>query len=320
MQTKQLDAWQLFGTRRWQALQDSLARVTRLAIIAVDYRGVPVSRHSAPHPFCRMLRADARLAGYCQKCDARGALEAVRTGAPYIYLCHCGIVDVAVPVMVEGQYIGALMAGQVRFPREEETGLEQVMAPPGEYMAQKPKLSALYTSIPILSIREIRTTADMLFHLCACVARKADEAGEAEEPDTRQMDRGGAEGFPAPEGERGGNATLRPALNYIHQNRSVAVTQKQMADLCHVSTSYFSRLFSREVGEGFTSFLARQRVEWSKQLLEETALSVNQISDRLGFSSCGYFIKTFKRYESVTPAVYRKQHTMGETAPRIIRP
>lgn len=308
MKTKRRDARQVFGTGRWQALQDALARVTRLAIIAVDYKGVPVSRHSAPHPFCQPLRAQPRLAGYCQKCDSRGGLEAVRTGAPYIYLCHCGIVDVAIPILVEGQYIGALMAGQVRFCPEEQTELEQVAAAPAEPIFEDPRLRELYAAIPVLSAGELRSTADMLFCLCAYLAGAGADDGEAAADDPAKA---------APPGPPPGdwpaceNATLRPALDYIYRHRSEAVTQKQMADLCHVSTSYFSRLFSRTVGEGFTAFLARRRVAWSKELLAATELSVGQISDQLGFSSAGYFIKTFKRFEGVTPTTYRK----GAAAP-----
>ena len=81
-----------------------------------------------------------------------------------------------------------------------------------------------------------------------------------------------------------------------------------MAQLCHISTSHFSRLFAKEVGEGFSSFVSRLKVEWSKQLLEKTDLPVTQISDELGFSEPGYYIKTFKKFEKVTPATYRKYY------------
>lgn len=109
------------------------------------------------------------------------------------------------------------------------------------------------------------------------------------------------------------NSLLRPAFDYIYENKGENVTQKQMADICNISTSHFSRLFVKEVGEGFSNFLSRLKVQWSKQLLEKTDLSITQISEELGFNDPGYFIKTFKKYENVTPAIYRKYFMETET-------
>ena len=321
---------QVLHIPRWQALQDSMARVSKLAIITVNYMGVPVTQHSSPRPFCQKLRANPALACRCQKCDSRGGLEAVRTRAPYIYLCHCGIVDIAIPIMVEGHYIGALLAGQVR---QQGMELEQIMFPPSTGAMDSPEMRELYYAIPVLPAEEIQAVADMLFHLCSYVVEEAvDKQVLAELCQQRK-----SAGFPVPEkpaptgvlwnspakeqeegtsSPSGGirpkcwNTILRPALDYIYENKGEPVTQQQMAALCHVSTSYFSRLFTRVFGEGFTTFLARQKIEWSKQLLEHAEYSVSQISDQLGFSSSGYYIKTFKKFEHVTPAVYRKFYLM----------
>ncbi|MDO7203715.1 helix-turn-helix domain-containing protein [Paraclostridium bifermentans] len=46
-------------------------------------------------------------------------------------------------------------------------------------------------------------------------------------------------------------------------------------------------------------------MKWAKALLEETDMTINEISDELGFSESGYFIKIFKKYEGVTPNLYK---------------
>ena len=58
-----------------------------------------------------MIRENPGSRKRCYRCDALAVLEAVRLEKPYIYLCHCGIVDVAVPVMVGDKYLGAVMFG-----------------------------------------------------------------------------------------------------------------------------------------------------------------------------------------------------------------
>ncbi|MNN95980.1 DNA-binding transcriptional regulator AraC [compost metagenome] len=54
--------------------------------------------------------------------------------------------------------------------------------------------------------------------------------------------------------------------------------------------------------------MPRLKIEWAKQLLRTTGQPVNQISDDLGFCDAGYFIKTFKKFEHLTPSVYRKMY------------
>ena len=80
----------------------------------------------------------------------------------------------------------------------------------------------------------------------------------------------------------------------------------EMALLCHLSPSYFSRLFHREVGEGFTAYANRQKVELAKKMLRETTKSISQISQELGYLNASHFINLFKRFEGITPLVYRQ--------------
>ena len=340
MQTGFLNIDQILDIEKWQFLQDSLAKMTKLAIITVDYKGIPVTKHSEPRPFCHYVRTIPELEKYCHKCDSRAGLEAVRISAPYIYLCHCNIVDLAVPIVIDGQYIGATLAGQVRLPLDEQAtaNLEKIFISPNKSLFETDELLDLYNAIPIMPYKEIEAVASMLLNLCSYVVEEAINKNLLIEM-YEQMGRGAANGrsadmflgYPTSSIEFAKrtmrnavtksyittseddihtckNPVLKPALEYIYENKGESVTQKQMAQLCHISTSHFSRLFTKEIGEGFSSFLARQKVEWSKQLLQKTELSVNQISDELGFSTPGYYIKTFKRYESLTPAVYRKYY------------
>mgnify|MGYP000352775164 FL=1 len=84
----------------WEKMQDRLAELTGTAIVCIDIKGKPVTKHSGRTAFCSIVRENPVSRKRCFRCDALAGVEAVRRGRPYIYLCHCGIVDVAVPVMV----------------------------------------------------------------------------------------------------------------------------------------------------------------------------------------------------------------------------
>ena len=81
---------------------------------------------------------------------------------------------------------------------------------------------------------------------------------------------------------------------------------KEMALLCRVSESHFSRSFSKDVGENFVSYVNRRKVEQAKTLLRETNKTVSQIASELGYADTSNFITIFKRFEGTTPQVYRQ--------------
>lgn len=331
----------IIDVEKWQVLQNAIAAVTKMAIITVDYKGIPITAHSEPCSFCQYIRSQPDLQKYCFKCDSRGGLEAVRINAPYIYRCHCNIIDIAIPIIIDGKYIGAIMAGQVRLPEaEKDIDLEKILLSPSKELFKSAKLKQLYAQIPILSYENIKQIAAMLFHLSNYILAEAvsknlilEMYGEIVNRDhghdrsfshlhIQQVKKSIGDAVTSAYIKNSDNydrtacrnPVLRPAFDYIYENKGMSVTQKHMADLCHISTSHFSRMFAKEVGENFSIFLSRLRVQWSKQLLEETDLPISQISEELGFSEASYYIKIFKKFENVTPAIYRKYH-LETTAP-----
>lgn len=81
---------------------------------------------------------------------------------------------------------------------------------------------------------------------------------------------------------------------------------KEMANLCHLSPSYFSRLFNRETGETFVNYTNRLKIQLAKEQLRETSKSITQISGELGYLNVSNFIAVFKRIEGATPSLYRQ--------------
>ncbi|MDY8025222.1 PocR ligand-binding domain-containing protein [Paenibacillus polymyxa] len=336
-----LSIQKIFDLKKWEQLQDSLASVTKLAILTVDYKGNPVTSHSQCQSFCKKVRQDENLLPYCQKCDSRGGLEAVRSNKPYIYLCHYDIVDIAVPIIIDDKYIGAVMAGQVRLADPSSAlQLEQILTSKNEklYSSKWEELKNDYADLPSMTYQEIQTISSMLSLLCNYIVEEAmnknllaemfEKASATQstpqlseilpgyslehiESLKKEMNNFLADAYLNSSGDVDiscGNPVLKPAFEYIFEHKGETFSLKALADLCHISPSYFSRLFAKETGENFSSYLSRLKIKWAKQLLEATDIPVSQISSELGFNEPGYFIKIFKKYEGTTPAVYRKYY------------
>ena len=64
MNSKLLNIRSILDLEQWQKIQDELALVTGMAILIVDYKGVPVTRHSGCTDFCAIVRKNPDTAKY----------------------------------------------------------------------------------------------------------------------------------------------------------------------------------------------------------------------------------------------------------------
>ncbi|MCC3868325.1 PocR ligand-binding domain-containing protein [Terrisporobacter mayombei] len=337
MKKEKINLDKVIDFKKWQTLQDNLSLVTNMAIITVDYKGNPISKHSKCSRFCESVRNHPQMVKYCQKCDSRGGLEAVRSNEPYIYLCHYNIVDVAVPIIIDGRYMGAIMAGQVKLSDNYTEDMEKIVDTSNNSVSIEvlEEFKEYYEQLPLLTYKEVQNIANMLSSLCNYLVEEALDKNLILEMykksigNNKELDEDFFQGYSVDNIEKlkkglsnavidayvsqygcdkKVSSTLKPAIDYIYKNKSENITVESMAKVCHISQSYFSRLFSKEMGDSFSNYISKLKINWAKELLEDSDMSVSQISDELGFNEPGYFIKIFKKYEGVTPSVYRKYY------------
>ncbi len=84
-------------------------------------------------------------------------------------------------------------------------------------------------------------------------------------------------------------------------------SEVEIAALCRLSPTRFSRVFRRETGVTFQQFLSATRVELARRLLVESGLSISEIGLRVGYEDPAYFSRFFRRQTGVPPSEYRSQ-------------
>lgn len=144
-----------------QQIQDSFSRATGFGAITSDYRGKPVLEYSCFSPFCQRLREDSRYNELCSQSDAHGSLESARTNSVCIYRCHAGLVDIAIPIIIEGEYVGSMLCGQVVVEKPQDVSME-FMRRSGSIFSDTPELVDMYNNIPVVSYDKIAETANLL--------------------------------------------------------------------------------------------------------------------------------------------------------------
>jgi len=98
------------------------------------------------------------------------------------------------------------------------------------------------------------------------------------------------------------------ALQYMRQNYSQKITLDEVAAYIHLSSSYFSKIFKKEMGCNFNSYLNTIRIEKSKKLLLFDELSLVSIATMVGYEDQSYFSKVFKRLTGIPPHQFRKSN------------
>lgn len=92
---------------------------------------------------------------------------------------------------------------------------------------------------------------------------------------------------------------------FIAENISEELTRKMLAQNIHFSEDYVARIFKTETGKSISTYVMEQRMEFAKQYLKESNLSISEIAIRVGYNNFSYFSKTFKDYTGKTPNEFR---------------
>jgi len=335
-----LDLDYIINADNYRNIQDSIAEATDMAIITVDYKGKPITHHSNCTELCKVVRAHTEYSQICERCDSRGGLEATRLNQPYIYLCHMGLVDFAIPITVNGQYLGAVMGGQVLVENDfEKESLEKITSKNTNALDifNKGELDSLYSRIPIMKLKKIRSNATMIYNICNYIVEEAllkiklsdenilsdinfdntrnDALSMVANTNIQITDMKSNEGDISGFSQKGNpttenlinrnNIILRPALTYIERNYAKNISLDSMASLCNISSSYFSKLFKKVIEDNFANYINKIRIKKAKEILETTDVPITNIALDLGFEDSGYFIKVFKKQEGITPSAYR---------------
>lgn len=102
----------------------------------------------------------------------------------------------------------------------------------------------------------------------------------------------------------------------IHQDYDKDLTLEECAVKLHYNANYLSSVFRKETGCAFSEYLTKYRFNIAKKWLDESDLTVKDIAARLRYNNPQNFIRSFRKWEGITPAsigsVSRKQKCRTE--------
>lgn len=162
---------ELIDVATLQEIQDGFAKLTGMAALTTDEYGNAVTQGSNFTDFCmNYTRKSPVGCQRCEKCDRSGGQQTMKSGKASAYFCHAGLVDFAAPIMLNGNFIGSIIGGQVLTEKPDEKKFRaiarELKIDPDEY------INAL-SKIQIIEKSKIDAAADFLCTIAKVLSQTA---------------------------------------------------------------------------------------------------------------------------------------------------
>ncbi|WP_028608473.1 response regulator transcription factor [Paenibacillus harenae] len=93
--------------------------------------------------------------------------------------------------------------------------------------------------------------------------------------------------------------------SYIDNHYFEDIKISMFAEKHFLSREYLMKLFKQQFGYGIHEYVQKVRMDKAKELLDDSSLKIQDISEMLGYKDKNYFSKAFRNYYSVSPSEYR---------------
>lgn len=103
-------------------------------------------------------------------------------------------------------------------------------------------------------------------------------------------------------------ATVASIREWIRLHLKDGITPGDAAAAFGYNGDYLTQLFRAELGCTVGAYITRLRLEEAKKLLLSTRLRITDVAEQAGFQDEKYFMKCFKKAESVTPSTFRQSY------------
>jgi AraC-like DNA-binding protein len=201
--------------------------------------------------------------------------------------CYAGISESVVPVRVGERVIAYLQTGQVMMRPPSERGFRAALAQLEKWKAtiDVELFRAAYFETRVLPKAKygaaLRLLVSFAQHLSLLSNELMIKTAAAEPP-----------------------AAVK-ARAYIAKHLGESLTLEQVARAANMSAFYFCKVFKTATGLTFTNYVARARIERTKQLLLNPHMRISEAAYEAGFQSLSQFNRVFRRVAGESPSAYR---------------
>lgn len=102
------------------------------------------------------------------------------------------------------------------------------------------------------------------------------------------------------------NSAVLSVINFLADHLCEKISLERIAKKVGYSVSRISAIFKEYTGESIINYFIRMRIQKAQELIVAHTMSLQEISDYLGFDTIQYFCSQFKKMTGMTPLQYKK--------------
>jgi AraC-like DNA-binding protein len=239
-----------------------------------------ISHRPRNNVYCGAIQSTAAGFLACQASDAQLLHRCAVTGQAQTHICHAGLVDVAIPIVYDDSILGYIIFGRMR-PDRDFSALADYIRGLGLPVQQA---EDAYRQIPVFDEAKIRSLSNIATLMVKYILLEDMLTPRA-------------------------TGSIENAVAYIHSNLHRELSVQEICRGGSISKTMLYDGFHKKYGCTVSSYINARRVERSMELLRKTDMSMEEISQQVGFSSGSYYSKTFKRQTGLSPLQFRKGKT-----------
>lgn len=104
-----------------------------------------------------------------------------------------------------------------------------------------------------------------------------------------------------------GDYGISEIVQEIQNNYTKDISLQQLAEKYGISSGYLSALLKKELGVSFSKYITSNRMQFARELLKDSRLSIDSVAQQTGYHDYFYFTKVFKETHGISPSKYRKE-------------
>jgi AraC-like DNA-binding protein/ligand-binding sensor protein len=277
----------LVGSRLYRDYERAFGNLTGLPVALQPVETWQLPHHNKPNEnsLCALMAEKSSSCAACLQVQERLCQQAATE--PQTITCVLGLSDSAVPVRMSNRLIGFLQIGQVfrKPPTVEQFDKVVSLAKSWGIKADRATLKQAFFSGKVITPKAHDASIKLLTifaqHLAVMSNQLFIQQENAEPPG------------------------ITKARAFIHEHQTEALSLGQVAKAVNMSSYYFCKMFKKVCGINFANYVARVRIERSKNLLLNPNLRVSEIAYEIGFQSLTHFNRVFKNILGQSPSEYR---------------
>ena len=248
-----------------------------IVLLRDDFSYVGDRNHWESNCYCKAIQNTRKGYTYCEKSDSELLKKCKSTKKMQMHVCYGGLIDMALPIIYDDNIIGYIIFGQMR----SEVEFSKVVGFLKSLGLDEKELQVFFDKIPVYNHNKIQSISNIATMLVKYIL--------LEKLLMPYMD-----------------DRIQSAINYIESNLEGELSIQKISKSVNVSKSFLYKNFHKYFNCTISEYINTKRIEKSLEYLKEPNLSIDEVSQKVGFSSVSYYGKIFKQQKNMTPFKYKK--------------